>query len=631
MPKIKRLISPPPEEWDNLRQPLWGGERQFIEYLDAKLHEGWEIYIQPHLNGLCPDVVILHPRVGIAVFEVKDWDFNAIHYYTERKNNGRLHLMGNKNGEIISYVRKNPVDQLLLYRRELMDIYCPQLNTREGPLAITCGLILPLISRQQAKSVIEPVFEDRNRKLFDPKKSPYGNYLLFIKDSFDLPVSQVLPDSITRLGSKYMNPITAQYLRSWLTEADAVKEQRDGLPFDERQKTFIFSRTESGYRRLKGPAGSGKSVVVAGRAAQVLQTAKKLLIVSFNITLINYLQDLTVRVYPKARKEATWLNFHSLCKRICYDAGLQEEYAQLFLDAERKNLDFPDNDTFCALVQTAFDISEPDKFDAILVDEGQDFNPQWWAILRQLLVENGEMLLVADTTQDIYESAKLWTDEAMTNAGFRGSWAELEKTYRLPDNLIPLANNFAQTYLPSEKIIISKKDSNQGILDFEPAKEAQLRWVTTTNLNEYTLLEWFTLFKQDVIKSGLSHSDMTILVQKNDIGFNVCNVLSKLKIKYTDIFSNDRRAAKQKKMYFFKGAAVPKVCTIHSFKGWEAKAILIFFDRLMSDSDYALLYTAMTRLKAGKNSLMYVVCADSNLQTYGETWSKEYTLGETST
>lgn len=631
MPKIKRLISPPPEEWDNLRQPLWGGERQFIEYLDAKLHEDWEIYIQPHLNGLCPDVVILHPRVGIAVFEVKDWDFNAIHYYTERKNNGRLHLMGNKNGEIISYVRKNPVDQLLLYRRELMDIYCPQLNSRDGPLAITCGLILPLISRQQAKSVIEPVFEDRNRKLFDPQKSPYGKYLLFIKDSFDLPVSQVLPDSITRLGSKYMNPIIAQYLRSWLTEADAVKEQRDGLPFDERQKTFIFSRTESGYRRLKGPAGSGKSVVVAGRASQLLQTAKKLLVVSFNITLINYLQDLTVRVYPKARKEATWLNFHSLCKRICYDAGLQEEYAQLFIDAERKNLDFPDNDTFCALVQKAFDISEPDKFDAILVDEGQDFNPQWWAILRQLLVENGEMLLVADTTQDIYESAKLWTDEAMTNAGFRGSWAELEKTYRLPDNLIPLANNFAQTYLPSEKIIISKKDSNQGILDFEPTKEAQLRWVTTTNLNEYTLLDWFTLFKQDVIKSGLSHSDMTILVQKNEIGFNVCNILSKLKIKYTDIFSNDRRAAKQKKMYFFKGAGVPKVCTTHSFKGWEAKAILIFFDRLMSDSDYALLYTAMTRLKAGKNSLMYVICADSSLQTYGETWSKEYTLGESST
>jgi hypothetical protein len=40
----------------------------------------WEIYVQPHLNGLRPDFVLLNPRIGIAVFEVKDWDLSAMGY-----------------------------------------------------------------------------------------------------------------------------------------------------------------------------------------------------------------------------------------------------------------------------------------------------------------------------------------------------------------------------------------------------------------------------------------------------------------------------------------------------------------------------------------------------------------------
>jgi hypothetical protein len=35
----------------------------------------------------------------------------------------------------------------------------------------------------------------------------------------------------------------------------------------------------------------------------------------------------------------------------------------------------------------------------------------------------GEMVLVADKTQDVYGTAGVWTDEAMSNSGFRGQWA----------------------------------------------------------------------------------------------------------------------------------------------------------------------------------------------------------------
>jgi hypothetical protein len=43
------------------------------------------------------------------------------------------------------------------------------------------------------------------------------------------------------------------------------------------------------------------------------------------------------------------------------------------------------------------------RFDAVLVDEGQDFGLQWWNLLREPRGSTGgEMLLVTDPTVDLY-------------------------------------------------------------------------------------------------------------------------------------------------------------------------------------------------------------------------------------
>jgi len=52
---MARFVSPPVSEFDKLRQPLTAGERLVFEFFDKHLVEDWEIYIQPHLNGLRPD------------------------------------------------------------------------------------------------------------------------------------------------------------------------------------------------------------------------------------------------------------------------------------------------------------------------------------------------------------------------------------------------------------------------------------------------------------------------------------------------------------------------------------------------------------------------------------------------
>ena len=77
---MSRFVSPPIDQLEKLRQPLTDGERIVFDLFNAHLPVEWEIYLQPHLNGLRPDFVLLHPKVGIAVFEVKDWNLQAMQF-----------------------------------------------------------------------------------------------------------------------------------------------------------------------------------------------------------------------------------------------------------------------------------------------------------------------------------------------------------------------------------------------------------------------------------------------------------------------------------------------------------------------------------------------------------------------
>ena len=120
--KLQRYIDPPRNSFDQLPTPLTDGEPQVIELFDEKLHPEWEIYVQPHLNGLRPDIVLLHPRVGVAVFEVKDWNLAAMRYYDYAKSEpDRTILMArDRNGKHFSLEADNPINRILLYKSELL-------------------------------------------------------------------------------------------------------------------------------------------------------------------------------------------------------------------------------------------------------------------------------------------------------------------------------------------------------------------------------------------------------------------------------------------------------------------------------------------------------------------------------
>lgn len=87
-------------------------------------------------------------------------------------------------------------------------------------------------------------------------------------------VDLVFPES-RRSASRFMSDEQADDMRNWLVEPDFSATQRKPIELDSTQRSYVTSRTQSGYRRIKGPAGSGKSLILAARAAQLLGEGKK--------------------------------------------------------------------------------------------------------------------------------------------------------------------------------------------------------------------------------------------------------------------------------------------------------------------------------------------------------------------
>ncbi|MBY3249898.1 AAA family ATPase [Rhizobium laguerreae] len=611
-----RVISPPLAQLAKLRQPLTAGERAVLQLFRQHLPKDWEIYLQPHLNGLRPDFVLLNPNGGIAVFEVKDWDLKAMRYFTKKGRYGH-ELWAERNGEEFCIQNQNPVTKVNLYKKEIFDLYCPRLKANTGWAAITAGVIFPFADVDAVKSLLSPFLKTQDGEKFAQYQPVSG-----IVEVTAGKILDVFPEA-NRTNSKIMSKGYADDLRGWLVEPDLSSTQRTPLVLDRNQLSLAESRTESGYRRIKGPAGSGKSLVLAARAARLANEGKSVLVATFNITLWHYLRDLIVRGLdaPEKLKNVRFTHFHLWCKHVCYDAGWDKGYERLWHSNDPREVL---NTTLPLLADEAVTLPNIERYDAIFVDEGQDYLPLWWSVLRKACNPGGEMLLVADATQDVYGTASSWTDEAMKGAGFGGRWAQLATSYRLPPEALGLARNFAEAFLPKDAIDLP--EAEQGSLDLYPCR---LRWVQCSpdTAGAVCSNEILSLMRQTG-KRGLANADITMLTGDMQSGMNVVNRLDEYDINVVNTFGDDHR---RRKMGFYMGDTRIKATTLHSFKGWESRLLVIYVPDAAHAQSLALVYAGLTRLKRSQEgSWLTVVCSAPELHEFGRSFP-DYADGASAT
>jgi hypothetical protein len=117
-----------------------------------------------------------------------------------------------------------------------------------------------------------------------------------------------------------------------------------------------------------------------------------------------------------------------------------------------------------------------------------------------------------------------------------------------------------------------------------------------------------------------SWSDLFLVFDRSDIGLAVVRMLAERGVEVHHTLDANKRAGRSKKLHFFKGDARVKATTIHSFKGWEARQIVV----LIASNGLAArkrLYAGLTRLKrSDRGSYLTIVCTDPSLVETGKNW-----------
>ena len=232
------------------------------------------------------------------------------------------------------------------------------------------------------------------------------------------------------------------------------------------------------------------------------------------------------------------------------------------------------------------------------------------------------MLLAADAAQDLYERTERWTDEAMVGAGFDGRWVELDYSYRMPRELTELTRSFADEYLTTEDPLLPTSP-DQEELAVEPCA---LRWVQVPgrSLVDAAVEEIRTMMtKSDGAPAAdevIPFADVVFVCDRRADGAAISSALADRGIDILDTFAADSRESRRQKRFFFKGDARVKGTTVHSFRGWEGRALIL---TIVGNGNRAapVVYSGLTRLRStARGSHLTVVCAADSYADYGARW-----------
>lgn len=307
----------------------------------------------------------------------------------------------------------------------------------------------------------------------------------------------------------------------------------------------------------------------------------------------------------------TCTHLHAFCVRVADDAKV----GGLSLTVAPGTKPY---DRYIAEAQSAFSQGFERRFDAVLVDEGQDFTQEWWNMLRHNVVTpEGEMLLVSDPTQDVY-GIKSWTDErSMPGAGFNGPWTDLEGSYRLPTDMVSIAEEFARTFVSGDRMSTTIPLDRTAVAGRSARTER--RWVgarTASGLGQSVGMATVELLESN---AELSPSDVVFLCESHEQGLAAVRVIEAHGHEVHHVFAKASDEQRRRKARFWPDAPGVKGCTVHSFKGWESRAVVMGIGT--NSRSRRLAYVAMTRLKAdgfGRPAHVTVVNADRRLDAFGE-------------
>lgn len=579
------------------------GDKTVFRFLKeaARPHKDFICWYEPLIerSGKKPNFILFSKNLGLLVLEVKDWTTQQIISYTPHQFtihvSGKIEKRTNPSKQTQGYVNA------LMERLKEVPDFLSDLPDHPGKLKIPIGkmVVFPNIKRQE--------YFDRGLQWLIPDEGVLFN------DDFDA-AGEILCDTS---GRKFQERISRAFPFRFkgLTQKEIeklsfiiwpeakidlpprkglgkIRFQREVLALDKSQARLAL-RLGSGHQIIKGPPGSGKTLVLLHRCCHLSRynpQIKKILLVCYNIALVGYLRRLIREKELDIGSNGIELcHFYELCARI-----LREP-----VHYENEDSDYYDLVIREALERVLNKRSRIGPFDAILVDEGQDFDEEMFKILIGLLRPGGDLVISLDGHQDLYRRRSSWKSLGI-NAGGRTRY--LKRVYR---NTVEIFD-FTQRFMGK----VPRIEKQPALLPYNLAFHGdlpELRHFPTLNKIEGFLTDDL---RRCIEREGYKRSEIAIIYDDKVYGpsnFAYDNralpmrILKNLGASGIPVVwvSQDVRS---KEMYDITTDRVSLI-SIHSAKGLDFDLVyLVGIDRIRpaehtKEALISLVYVAMTRAK----------------------------------
>jgi hypothetical protein len=385
---------------------MTSGEKRLAERLEQKLDDDYWLWYDVPMGprNTHPDFCVMHPRRGILVLEVKDWKLGSTILQADKQN---WEIMGDNGPKTVI----NPLEQARQYAHQVVkalerdaQLVQPE-GKHAGKLAFpwSYGVVFPNITRKQFEAAelhhaIEPQrvicqdemlesvgAEDLQSRLWD--MFPYG-----MRGAISLPQMDrvrwiMFPEVRVQQGALF-------------DDDDADAQLPDIMRVMDLQQEQLARSLGDGHRVIHGVAGSGKTMILGYRAEYLAQastaSSKPILILCFN-------EPLGVKLHSVMQAKGLGgkvhvRHFHKWCRDqlVAYGQAIPNQGPRMFDEmvdnvirgVERKQI-------------------PSGQYQAVMIDEGHDFAPEWLKLVTQMVDPTTNSLLVLyDDAQSIYERAR---------------------------------------------------------------------------------------------------------------------------------------------------------------------------------------------------------------------------------
>lgn len=438
-----------------IRTSAAAGERLLFRTLKDHLPSDYLVYFEPEIQGSRPDFVIIGPDLGLVVLEVKDYTKSAL--FEVGREEWLLYGSGGQMETVL-----NPYQQARESLRHVVEQLKKDGNLIQPEGKIQGQLKFPqgfgtVFTRMKQKDFIEYSLYDAIAQPFvlcrdeiDPEDEGFSADSLIEKIHGMFTVwsrsRYILSQEDIKSIRQHLIPevrISAEFRQPAKHQEQLVLSFHNMKALDIHQENMAKQLGDR-HRLIRGVAGSGKTLVLASRAKLLANHYPdwKILVLCSSIALSQSLQQMIDRMMEEPEDLLDWIRLEEQ-----KDGKPRQQNVEVYNFHEwlNKALNARDNDIPSLIGKLQKKEAILPMYEAILIDEGQDFQPEWLKLLSYLLnPATQNLLLVEDRAQSFFKrKSSLLKD---TGLDFRGRSRYLSINYRNTAQIAQFAWDFYQRH-----------------------------------------------------------------------------------------------------------------------------------------------------------------------------------------